>query len=121
MINDLTAKKMAIKFFKLYGYSGLADDVEADYCVNELFERAVQHLGKRGVGTLYHILPQQLKTYFIIELDGTNDERLWRSLSRLEANYDEIDLSERPERLKCFPEYFEKKQRVLLSYFSKGR
>lgn len=121
MISHETARKMAIKFARECGYLKLADDVEADYCVNTIFARAVRRLGKREVFNLYWKLPPQLNIYFTVALDGTNDDKLWKRLSRIEYTYNEVELSDRPERLKCFPVYFREKQRILFSYFKTKR
>lgn len=120
MINEITARHIAVKFFVLSGLSELAGKPKEDdmFCCEDVLKFAVPAVGKARTRELYLFLPKKLKIYFLVLLEYPRaEERLCDRVYAIQHSFNFPADSSRPERLKCFPSYIEKMDNALQDYF----
>lgn len=120
MINEDTARRMAVRFFGGKGLLELAGKLEEDdwFCCDDILQFAVVTLGKVRAKKLYEMLPVRLWGYFLVSLEKPKvDEKLCLRINAIRHKFYRELYSPRPERLKRFPDYIHEMDIALQSYF----
>lgn len=116
MLSDDTARDKGIKFLREEGCPALADGLERLDCLDEIFEKAINTLGKKGVARLYNKLPQSLKDYVIWRLCPENDKKFGSRCQNIYERYPSLHSFDRPDRGKDFTAFYLETEGALFKY-----
>lgn len=118
MISEEMARKMGIKFFREQGCPEIAEEMKKEsICVDDVFSDTVESLGKDRTLELYNKLPEQLKIYLLMRLEGENDEQyLNDSLCDFYDEFERVIEAGRPEKMKRFPECIKEADKIVVKY-----
>lgn len=122
MINEDTARRIAIKFFEKEGLIRLAERLERDewFCCEDALKFVVKRLGKVRTRKLYETLPEKLKIYFLACLESPLADKRFRCRVRaIQESFGFPAGSPRPERLVCFRDCIKEMDNALQSYLGR--